>query len=71
MAKANGVEAIHPGYSFLSDNVTLARRCRQEGIVFVGPAPEDMEKLGDKVAVKAIACEVNKKEIESRNSRTI
>lgn len=52
IAKENGVEAIHPGYGFLSENVTFARRCREEGIVFVGPAPEVMEALGDKVKAK-------------------
>ena len=52
VAKENGVEAIHPGYGFLSENVTFARRCREEGITFVGPAPEVMEALGDKVKAK-------------------
>ena len=55
VAKKNNVDAIHPGYGFLSENVTLARRCREEGIVFVGPSPEVMEKLGDKVAAKTLA----------------
>ncbi|MEM9990352.1 MAG: pyruvate carboxylase [Bacteroidota bacterium] len=55
IAKANGVEAIHPGYGFLSENVQLARRCREEGIVFVGPTPEAMEQVGDKVAAKNLA----------------
>lgn len=55
VAKKNGVDAIHPGYGFLSENVTFARRCREEGIVFVGPSPESMEQLGDKVAAKQIA----------------
>ncbi|MBL7816647.1 MAG: pyruvate carboxylase [Saprospiraceae bacterium] len=58
VAKANGVEAIHPGYGFLSENVTFARRCREEGIVFIGPTPETMERLGDKVAAKIVAKEV-------------
>ncbi len=60
VAKENGVEAIHPGYGFLSENATLARRCREEGIIFVGPRPEVMEALGDKVAAKEVAqqCEV-------------
>lgn len=58
VAKANGVDAIHPGYGFLSENVKLARRCAEEGIVFVGPRPDVMEKLGDKVAAKKVATEV-------------
>ena len=55
IAKRYSVSAIHPGYGFLSENVRFARRCREEGIVFVGPSPEAMEKLGDKVAAKEIA----------------
>ena len=51
-AKMNHVDAIHPGYGFLSENVEFARRCREEGIIFVGPAPEVMEQLGDKVQAK-------------------
>ncbi|MDH3709717.1 MAG: pyruvate carboxylase [Cyclobacteriaceae bacterium] len=54
-AKRYGVDAIHPGYGFLSENVNFARRCREEGIIFIGPEPEVMEKLGDKVAAKQIA----------------
>lgn len=57
-AKLNGVDAIHPGYGFLSENVQFARRCAEEGIIFVGPRPDVMEKLGDKVAAKLIAKEV-------------
>lgn len=52
IARENGAEAIHPGYGFLSENVTFARRCREEGIIFIGPAPEVMEALGDKVKAK-------------------
>jgi pyruvate carboxylase len=55
VAKLNEVDAIHPGYGFLSENVTFARRCREEGIEFVGPSPESMEQLGDKVAAKKLA----------------
>lgn len=54
-AKENEVDAIHPGYGFLSENVTFARRCREEGIIFVGPQPEVMEQLGDKIAAKKLA----------------
>ena len=55
VAKENEVDAIHPGYGFLSENVNFARRCREEGIVFIGPDPEVMQALGDKVAAKNVA----------------
>jgi pyruvate carboxylase len=55
LAKDHDVDAIHPGYGFLSENVSFARRCKEEGIIFVGPEPEVMESLGDKVAAKRIA----------------
>lgn len=58
IAKANHVNAIHPGYGFLSENVLFATRCREEGIIFVGPSPESMEMLGDKVAAKNVAREI-------------
>lgn len=60
VAKKYEVDAIHPGYGFLSENVQFAKRCRESGIIFVGPKPEVMEKLGDKVASKLVArsCEV-------------
>ncbi|WP_367389955.1 pyruvate carboxylase [Lewinella sp. LCG006] len=59
LAKQKGVDAIHPGYGFLSENVDFARRCREEGIAFVGPSPEVMERLGDKMAAKILARSVN------------
>ena len=49
VAKQQRIDAIHPGYGFLSENVQFARRCREEGIIFIGPAPEVMEQLGDKL----------------------
>lgn len=55
LAKKHDIDAIHPGYGFLSENVTFARRCREEGIIFIGPSPEAMEMLGDKVAAKEVA----------------
>ncbi len=55
VARREGVNGIHPGYGFLSENVNLARRCREEGITFIGPQPEVMEKLGDKVQAKIVA----------------
>ncbi|MFI5148196.1 MAG: pyruvate carboxylase [Bacteroidia bacterium] len=55
VAKKVGADAIHPGYGFLSENVQFALRCREEDIIFVGPDPEVMQQLGDKVAAKKIA----------------
>ncbi len=54
-AKATGCDAVHPGYGFLSENATLARRCIEESIVFVGPSPEALELFGDKAQAKALA----------------
>ena len=48
-AKKSKVEAIHPGYGFLSENARFAKRCEEEGIIFIGPYADAMEKLGDKV----------------------
>ena len=60
VAKLNKVNAIHPGYGFLSENVRFASRCREEGIIFIGPSPEVMDQLGDKVKSKLVArsCDV-------------
>ncbi len=52
VARLNDVDAIHPGYGFLSENVAFATRCRNEGIIFVGPSPEAMAQLGDKVKAR-------------------
>ncbi|MEO0898304.1 MAG: pyruvate carboxylase [Bacteroidota bacterium] len=57
-AKRKNVDAIHPGYGFLSENVTFARRCKEEGIIFIGPRPEVMDRLGDKVRAKEVANKV-------------
>ena len=54
-AKAKGVDAIHPGYGFLSENPALARACAKAGITFVGPTPELLELLGDKTAARGLA----------------
>ncbi len=65
IAKKHDVDAIHPGYGFLSENVEFARRCAEDGIVFVGPSPEAMEQLGNKVSAKAAAVSAGLPIIES------
>lgn len=51
-AKRHEVDAIHPGYGFLSENSEFARRCREEGIIFIGPDPETMDAMGDKISAR-------------------
>src|ERR1700754_4379038 len=51
-------EAVWPGWGFVSEKAEFARLCRELGIVFIGPSPEVMERLGDKIAAKVLAEEV-------------
>ncbi len=55
LALKKRVDAIHPGYGFLSENPEFARRCEEVGIEFIGPKSEMMEKLGDKIKSKIVA----------------
>ena len=57
VAKATGCEAIHPGYGFLSENATFARRCAAAHITFVGPRGEILELFGDKIRARAVAAQ--------------
>ncbi|KAM0817516.1 putative Methylcrotonoyl-CoA carboxylase subunit alpha [Seiridium cardinale] len=54
LAKQHGIQALHPGYGFLSENAAFAERCEQEGIVFVGPPAKAMLDMGDKARSKEI-----------------
>lgn len=58
IAKEKGVDAIHPGYGFLSENPDFARACQKAGIVWVGPSPDLLDNMGDKTAARAMAQKV-------------
>ncbi len=51
-AKEVGADAVHPGYGFLSENASFAQRLSEEGITFIGPSPESLRLLGDKIAAR-------------------
>jgi acetyl-CoA carboxylase biotin carboxylase subunit len=52
VTKKCGADAIHPGYGFLSENATFSRRCKEEGIIFIGPSPEVIVQMGDKIMAR-------------------
>jgi len=58
VAKLSGADAIHPGYGLLSESPEFAEACADNGIVFIGPKPETMRRLGNKVAARNLAIEV-------------
>ena len=59
LAKKKNVDAIHPGYGFLSENADFARACEKEGIIFVGPPSNVLDQMGDKIKAKEIAKRCN------------
>jgi len=52
VAKNCNADAIHPGYGFLSENAAFSRKCTENGIIFIGPTPEVIEKMGDKISAR-------------------
>jgi len=65
IAKKNGVDAIHPGYGFLSENAEFAQACEDNDIIFIGPKVSVLKSLGDKVKAKEVAVANNVPIIES------
>ena len=59
LAKRKNVDAIHPGYGFLSENPEFVKKCEENGIIFIGPSADIMNMMGDKINSKKIAKEVN------------
>lgn len=55
IAKESGAEAIHPGYGFLSENLEFAKRCAEEGLIFIGPTTHHLDIFGDKIKAKQAA----------------
>jgi len=55
LAKEKGVDAIHPGYGFLSENPQFAQACADAGIIFIGPEAKILDMMGDKTAAREVA----------------
>ena len=58
VARLSGADAIHPGYGLLSESPEFAEACAAAGIIFIGPKPETMRRLGNKVAARNLAIEI-------------
>lgn len=65
IAKSTGAEAIHPGYGFLSENADFAEACTSSGLIFIGPMPEVLRKMGNKIKAKEIAVNAGVKVLSS------
>lgn len=65
--KQTGAEALHPGYGFLSENEEFAKRCEEQGIVFIGPKHHSIAAMGDKIASKKLALQAQVNTIPGHN----
>ncbi|WP_069131339.1 acetyl-CoA carboxylase biotin carboxylase subunit [Rhodohalobacter halophilus] len=57
--KETGCDAVHPGYGFLSENAGFAQRCKDEGIIFIGPEPDAIDLMGDKTKARELMAKAN------------
>ena len=70
-AVATGCDAIHPGYGFLSENADFAELCAEAGVTFIGPRPEHLRRLGNKLEARAIAVEAGVSVVPGGNAATL
>ncbi|RDW19586.1 biotin carboxylase [Oceanobacillus arenosus] len=68
IAKLSGVDAIHPGYGFLSENAAFADRCSHEGMIFIGPTSKVIEQMGDKIKARKLMTEAGVPVIPGENT---
>jgi acetyl-CoA carboxylase, biotin carboxylase subunit len=70
-AKGTGCDAIHPGYGFLSENCALAETCATEGLIFIGPTPENLAAVGDKLTARGHAMAARVPLVPGGNAATV